>query len=140
MFRAPLSGKQKLLVYLPLIVVAVKIPRLWPVLGLVVAAMIVTRLVPPYLRQTAAWAATAVIVTGSALMLGGLVLGLFSTFGGLSWRAEVPWGLVWETSGRRSDGPTFEFGNGFMLTPLFAGLIVTLAWLPFARKVSQAPH
>lgn len=136
MFRTPLSRKQKLLVYLPLIIVAVKVPKLWPVLAVVVAAMIVTRIVPPYLRQTASWTATAVITTGAVLMLGGLVLGLLSAFGGLGRRAAVPWGLIWETSGQRSDGFAVELGNGFMLTPLFAGLIVALALLPFARKVS----
>ena len=140
MFRAPLSGKQKLLVCLPLIIVAVKIPRLWPVLGVVIVATVVTRLVPGYLRQTVAWAAATVIATGVVLTLAGLVLGLFSMFDGLVWRGTVPWGLVWATSGRHDDGITFEFGNGFMLTPLFAGLIVVLARLPFARKVSRTPH
>ena len=136
MFRAPLSGKQKLLVYLPLIIIAVKVPKLWPVLAVVLAAVIVTRIVPPYLRQTASWTATTVLATGAVLMLGGLVLGLLSAFGGVAWHASLPWGLIWETSGHRSDGFTVEFGNGFMLTPLFAGLIVALAWLPFARKAS----
>ncbi|MEO5877662.1 MAG: hypothetical protein ABIS86_04890 [Streptosporangiaceae bacterium] len=136
MFRALLAGRrQKVLIGVVLVVLAVKLPFLWPVLVVFTLVTAFRRFAPPYLLTTLSWAATGFIAVSVVLLVGGLVVGLLSGFNGLLWRVEVPWGLVWATDG---DSVGFEFGNGFTLSPVLAALLVALARLPFAWQLREA--
>ncbi|GAB3681503.1 hypothetical protein GCM10027589_51490 [Actinocorallia lasiicapitis] len=43
---------------------------------------------------------------------------------GIASRADLPWGLIWATTGARSDGAAFDIGWGLVTTPVIFALLV----------------
>jgi hypothetical protein len=86
------------------------------------------------------WSLGALVVTGVALMIIGFGLGALSAFAGVAWRFEVPWGLVWATSGNRAEGIAFESGDGLLLTPFFVAVVMGAGRLLAIRRGLRQEH
>lgn len=76
----------------------------------------------PQARRAASWAVAALLTTGAAQLAIGVTAGVLSTSAGLSCWFELPWGLMWATSGAQGEGIGFALGDGFVLTPFLAAL------------------
>ncbi|WP_106398071.1 hypothetical protein [Actinocorallia populi] len=106
----------------------------WPLASLAVILFFRWSRSRPSARNASSWAVAALVATGAVQVAAGIAAGVLSTVGGVPSRFDLPWGLMWATSGVRGEGVGYEVGNGFTLTPFLTALTVGILRFTFAYR------